>query len=143
MQCPTRHALVPVLLHRPPQGLFLAPQTTGEALKGGRLVAEVRQAGLLRGRPHAALSRLPRQPAARSLRVPSHPPPSCAERGVGLLDASTHARTVPGGTATVCASPAPQLLHREGYKVIPAPGVPEVTARASALNFRQLCPQHR
>ncbi len=25
----------------PPQGLFLAPQTTGEALKGGRLVAEV------------------------------------------------------------------------------------------------------
>ncbi len=25
------------------QGLFLAPQTTGEALKGGRLVAEVRR----------------------------------------------------------------------------------------------------
>ncbi|EFJ48941.1 hypothetical protein VOLCADRAFT_117389, partial [Volvox carteri f. nagariensis] len=50
------------------QGLFLAPQTTGEALKGGRLVAE--------------------------------------------------------------------LLHREGFTVIPAPGVPEVWSMITAVELR-------
>lgn len=35
-----RAAALPLPL--PLQGLFLAPQTTGEAIKGGRLVAEVR-----------------------------------------------------------------------------------------------------
>jgi hypothetical protein len=43
---PSAHtpALSPCLTLLPPlshAGLFLAPQTTGEALKGGRLVAEV------------------------------------------------------------------------------------------------------
>ncbi|GIM03232.1 hypothetical protein Vretimale_8026, partial [Volvox reticuliferus] len=50
------------------QGLFLAPQTTGEALKGGRLVAE--------------------------------------------------------------------LLHREGFTVIPAPGVPDVWSMITAVELR-------
>ncbi|KAG2449895.1 hypothetical protein HYH02_000001 [Chlamydomonas schloesseri] len=50
------------------QGLFLAPQTTGEALKGGRLAAE--------------------------------------------------------------------LLHREGFTVIPAPGVPEVWSMITAVELR-------
>lgn len=35
------YILYPATCGTTPPGLFLAPQTTGEALKGGRLVAEV------------------------------------------------------------------------------------------------------